>query len=71
MDGRRIEHRHHTDEQVREIIEKAARLVGDLAVAEDLRVPAFQAAAGLYAQKSITQEVTPLGVPALAIPQGR
>ena len=70
MHGRRIEERHHTDEQVDEIVAKAARLVDDQEIADDLRVAAFTQAMGLYAAKQIVVEQVGLGLPHMAIPRG-
>jgi len=71
MEGIRHETRYHTDEQVEEIVAKAAALVASLSVADDLRVAAFTAAAGLYSQKNITVEAIQPGVPLMGMPRGK
>jgi hypothetical protein len=68
--GRRIEERHHTDEQVEQIIAKAADLVETLSLPEDLRVAAFTQAMGLYAAKQIVVEQIAPGLANMAIPRG-
>lgn len=58
-----VEHHNNTDEQVREYIEKALALVGELEIADDLRLEVFRQACTFYASKSVTGEVAmPAGV---------
>jgi len=71
VEGIRHETRYHTDEQVEEIITKAADLVARLDVADDLRVAAFQTAANLYSQKNTTVEAIQPSVPLMAMPRGK
>ena len=69
VEGIRTETRYHSDEQVEEIVTKAAALVERLALADDLREAAFQTAANLYAQKNITVEAIQPGVATVALPR--
>jgi hypothetical protein len=53
----------HSDDQVREYVTKAAAIVDDLDVPDDLREAAFTKALDLLAQKQVTFEaVAPSGV---------
>ena len=53
----------HSEEQVREYVERASRIVDDLDVADDLRESAFGHAVDLLAQKQVTFEaVSPAGL---------
>ncbi len=70
MEVRRSEHRHHTDEQVTDVILKALELVEALEVPQDLRGPAFVQACGLFAQKSIVAEPAGSPIVAMGIPRG-
>lgn len=70
MNGRRVEFQHNTPEQVQEYLAEALRIVDELELADDLRVPAFVKAVDLVAAKQITIEAIGMGAPGLAIPQG-
>lgn len=65
MNGIRHEERHHTDEQVRDVLDKAVTLVDDLGIPAELREAAFVKACDLYAAKNIVIEQVqphPLGL---------
>lgn len=53
---RRVEHPHNTPQQVREYLETAAKIVGELELDGDLKVPAFEKAVDLIAGKQIVVE---------------
>lgn len=71
MRGVRHEDRHHTDEQIREIVAFAVALADDEAIPSDLREAVFNTAANMRAAKSITVEQVMPGVPNLAMPRGK
>jgi hypothetical protein len=67
----RQEHRHHSDEQIREALAFARDLVAELELTDDLAPHAFVSAVNLRAAKSIVEVAPPpLGVPAMAMPRG-
>lgn len=70
MNGLRHELMHHTDEQVREYVTKALRLVEELAPPDDLRAAVLAAAINLYSGKQIMFEQHPTAIPHLAVPRG-
>jgi hypothetical protein len=68
----RQEHRHHTDEQIRDAIAFALDVVTEAELTDDLAVQAFSAAVQLRCAKSITEvQPAPLAMPAMAIPGQR
>ena len=63
------EFRHNTDEQVAEFLRKAADLVDDLGLPDDLREAAFVQAVGLFSARQIVfEQVQPMGT--IMRPQG-
>jgi hypothetical protein len=61
----------HTEEQVREYVKQALRVVDDVNVPDDLREETFRQALNLLAQKQVTFEaVAPTGVLLNQRPQG-
>lgn len=70
MSGVRSEHRHHTDEQIRDALAFAAALVEELELADDLRVSGFTKAAELRAAKTVEVTHAMPQVPGMAIPRG-
>jgi len=70
VQGIRREDRNYTDAQIREALTFALAVVDELAVPDDLRVAAFQAATNLRTAKQITVEAVAPGMPVMAIPRG-
>lgn len=70
MHGRVTETPLYTAEQVKGHLDDAARIVSELELTDDLRVPAFKAAVELLAKKHVMQEIVQPGVPDLAIRRG-
>lgn len=69
---RHPEYAHNTREQVVEYIGEAAKVVAELELDDDLKVPAFVKAIDLLAAKQITlTQVAPMGVDLRTIPRQR
>jgi hypothetical protein len=65
---RRVEHRIHTPEQVREIVAGALEIAEGERVPGELREAVFVAACGLLAQKQVTLEQGSVAGGRLAVP---
>lgn len=71
MSAVRTEHRHHTDEQIREALEFARDLVAELDLPGPLEALAFKSAIDLRCAKQIELVQAAAGIPNMAIPRGR
>jgi hypothetical protein len=67
---RRIEHYHHTPEQVRGYIEEALQIVADLELDDELGQLAFTHAVNLLSAKQIVFEQVTVPVPDLSVRKG-
>lgn len=68
---RRVEHHHHTAEQVTGYLDEALSIVGALGVSDELLVPAFTKAVELLSAKTIEVEQFAGPLEHLAIPNRR
>ena len=70
MNGRRVEHRYNTPEQVVEYLTEALSAIDAAGVPPELREAAFVQAVGLVAGKSLTvEQVAPLPAALLGPPR--